>query len=84
MKERLEEMVEIPIGKCDCINAHHKSVILEAIDTSMGILSRDIHEIESDIRKKEMAGHILKSYIDRRINLGATRKKFIDIPDCPR
>ena len=36
MKERLEEMVEIPIGKCDCINAHHKSVILEAIDTSMG------------------------------------------------
>ena len=55
------------IDFCDCINAHHKGVILGTIDTAMKVLSRDITEIKSDIRKKKMYEDVLKFYINGRI-----------------
>ena len=72
-----------PFGNCDCINAHHKGVILGTIDTAMRILSRDIIEIKSDTRKMKMYEHILKGYINGRKIIEETRDKLKKIPDCP-
>jgi hypothetical protein len=79
----MKEKLEIPIGKCDCINSHYKAVILMAIDSVMSRLSRDINEIESDARKRDTFDHVLKNCINERTDLDTTRKKLADIPECP-
>lgn len=64
MNKRLKEADKTPpFGNCDCINAHHKGVILGTIDTAMKVLSKNITEIKSDTRKMKMYEKVLKGYI---------------------
>lgn len=70
-----------PIG-CECINPHDQGVILAAIDSYMRIIDKNITEIKSNYRKREMYKDVLDTYANEKINLESTKKKVMNIPPC--
>lgn len=70
-------------GNCNCIDAHHKDIILGAIASNMRTLSNNITEIKSDSRKMKMYGSLLDSYISASSMLEETRSQLKEVPDCP-
>lgn len=70
-------------GNCDCIDAHHKDIMLGAIDSAMRTLSKSITEIKSDSRKMKMYESTLNSYISGRSMFEETRSQLKKVPDCP-
>lgn len=93
IKEKLEEIDrKSPIGKCDCINSHHKGVMLVAIDYMINSRKSQIEEIKRktpEIKRMTIPGEPMPSYYPLRVfeneilNLDTTRKKLLMIPDCP-
>lgn len=70
-------------GNCSCIDAHHKDIMLGAIDSAMRTLSKSIIEIKSDPRKMKMYGSLLNGYISGNSMFEETRIQLKKVPDCP-
>jgi len=67
---------------CECINPHDQGIILAAIDGYMRIIDKNITEIKSDYRKRDMYKDILDYYTNEKMNFESTKEKVMSIPQC--
>lgn len=88
MKEKMEEIGrKSPFGKCDCINPHHKGVILVAMDYMINSRMDQIKEFQENLfllpGEPISSIYPLRSFENEILNLKVTRIKLRDIPNCP-